>query len=124
MIQSFSKQPFKHLKFSCSFTHLSQGYNSSYGNICSYCFHANSRVGDMGKYFPIAPTLSRRNGKVLSYIGPTHEDLEICSDHLSPSYKKRICNILKEIQRSSWDLNPGFLAPKPIIQPLDPLKLP
>ena len=26
-------------------------------------------VGDMGKYFPIAPT---------------HEDLEICSHHLSP----------------------------------------
>ena len=53
--------------FSCSLAHFSQGYNSSYGNICSYCFHANSRVGDMGKYFPIAPTLSRRRGKVLSY---------------------------------------------------------
>ena len=52
--------------FSCSLAHLSQGYNASYGNICSYCSHANSRVGESGKYFPCYPTLSRRTGKVLS----------------------------------------------------------
>ena len=66
-LQYFSFFYLMFLSISCSFAHLSQGYNSSYGNICSYCFHANSRVGDMGKYFPIAPTLSRRRGKVLSY---------------------------------------------------------
>ena len=51
---------------SCSLAHLSHGYNLSYGNICSYCFHANSRVGESGKYFPTSPTLSRREWKVLS----------------------------------------------------------